>query len=116
MRVSHRLWDVFGARFDGWAAHPEGIMQAGRQVGTIVTVQRYPVKSMGADPLMPADLRWNGLHGDRQYAFLKTNDLGRFPWLTGRDVPSLLCYRARYDKPENPRSSKLTVRSPGRGL
>jgi len=87
-------------------------MQTGRPVGTIAAVQRYPVKSMGADPLLPGDLRWNGLQGDRQYAFLKTHDRSRFPWLTGRDVPSLLVYRARYENPETPRGSSLAVRSP----
>jgi len=87
-------------------------MHAAHSVGRVVAVQRYPVKSMAVDPLQSADLRWHGLHGDRRFAFLKTNDRSRFPWLTGRDVPDLLRYRARYDAPENPRASALAIRSP----
>ncbi|PRH86522.1 MOSC domain-containing protein [Labrys okinawensis] len=84
-------------------------------IGVIRRVQRFPVKSMGSDVLDTAELRWNGLAGDRQYAFVKTRDRGRFPYLTGRDLPDLLLYRARYLKPEDPRTSALTVVSPKGG-
>lgn len=81
-------------------------------VGRVVRVQRYPVKSMGVDPLREGDLQWNGLHGDRQYAFLKSNSHNRFPYLTARDVPNLLLYKAHYLRPDDPRTSALSVRSP----
>ncbi|MBP0578794.1 MOSC domain-containing protein [Labrys sp. LIt4] len=84
-------------------------------IGVIRRVQRFPVKSMGSDVLDTAELRWNGLAGDRQYAFVKTRDRGRFPYLTSRDLPDLLLYRARYLKPEDPRTSALTVVSPKGG-
>lgn len=84
-------------------------------IGVIRRIQRFPVKSMGSDILDTAELRWNGLAGDRQYAFVKTNDRGRFPYLTGRDLPDLLLYRARYLKPEDPKTSTLVVHSPKGG-
>ncbi|MEW9310204.1 MOSC domain-containing protein [Labrys neptuniae] len=84
-------------------------------IGVIRRIQRFPVKSMGSDILDTAELHWNGLAGDRQYAFVKTNDRGRFPYLTGRDLPDLLLYRARYLKPEDPKTSTLVVHSPKGG-
>ncbi|MFT4133281.1 MOSC domain-containing protein [Labrys sp. (in: a-proteobacteria)] len=84
-------------------------------IGVIRRIQRFPVKSMGSDILDTVELRWNGLAGDRQYAFVKTNDRGRFPYLTGRDLPDLLLYRARYLKPEDPKTSTLVVHSPKGG-
>ncbi|MGN8116156.1 MOSC domain-containing protein [Labrys sp. 22185] len=84
-------------------------------IGVIRRIQRFPVKSMGSDIVGTAELRWNGLAGDRQYAFVKTNDRGRFPYLTGRDLPDLLLYRARYLKPEDPKTSTLVVHSPKGG-
>jgi uncharacterized protein YcbX len=90
----------------------EETMSAGSLIGTIAHLQRFPVKSMGADPLQQGDLRWNGLHGDRQYTFVKTNSRNRFPYLTARDVPSLLLYKARYANPSDPRNSGVGVVSP----
>ncbi|MDZ5448221.1 MOSC domain-containing protein [Labrys sp. ZIDIC5] len=84
-------------------------------IGIIRRIQRFPVKSMGSDILDMAELRWNGLAGDRQYAFVKTQDRGRFPYLTGRDLPDLLLYRARYLTPGDPKTSALTVVSPKGG-
>ena len=90
-------------------------MSKGGSIGVIRRIQRFPVKSMGGDALDTVELRWNGLAGDRQYAFVKTNDRGRFPYLTGRDLPDLLLYRARYLNPEDPKTSALTVASPKGG-
>lgn len=53
-------------------------------LGTVVALNRYPIKSMQAEPLVVADLFWTGLHGDRQYAFVKADNASAFPWLTGR--------------------------------
>lgn len=90
-------------------------MSKNGSIGVIRRIQRFPVKSMGSDPLEAAELRWNGLAGDRQYAFVKSNDRGRFPYLTGRELPDMLLYRARYLKPEDPKTSAVTVVSPKGG-
>ncbi|WP_448952802.1 MOSC domain-containing protein [Labrys neptuniae] len=90
-------------------------MSIGGSIGVISKIQRFPVKSMGNDVLEAVELRWNGLAGDRQYAFVKSADHGRFPYLTARDVPDLLLYRARFLKPDDPKTSPVTVTSPKGG-
>jgi uncharacterized protein len=87
-------------------------MAHARLVGSVTKVQRYPVKSMGVDPLQVGDLRWNGLNGDRQYAFVKAKNQSSFPYLTARDVPNLLLYKAIYLNPDDPRGTGVKVLSP----
>jgi len=87
-------------------------MEAGRLVGTVTAVQRFPVKSMAVDPVQGIRLLGRGLEGDRQFAFLKSNNHTRFPWLTARDVPSLILYRAAFLDPTDLRRSKVGVLSP----
>ncbi len=81
-------------------------------LGTVVALCRYPVKSMQAEPLEAAELFWTGLHGDRQYAFVKTANTSAFPWLTARDVPGLVLHRARYADPAEPRRARVQVAAP----
>jgi uncharacterized protein YcbX len=81
-------------------------------IGVVAAINRFPVKSMQAEPLTQADLRWTGLHGDRQYAFVKQGDHSRFPWLTGRDVPELVLHQARYADPDDPRNAPVSITAP----
>ena len=50
--------------------------------------------------------------GDRQYAFVKVSNTSDFPWLTARDMPSLVQFAARYERPADPIHSLLAVTSP----
>lgn len=81
-------------------------------LGTVAALFRYPVKSMQAEPLAAAELYWTGLHGDRQYAFVKSDNTSAFPWLTGRDLPDLVLHRARYADPCDPRRARVQVGAP----
>ena len=81
-------------------------------LGTIVAIRRYPVKSMQAEPMDAAALHWTGLHGDRQYAFCLAAGTSDFPWLTGRDVPSLVQHAACYSDPNDPRRARVCVTAP----
>ncbi len=81
-------------------------------LGTVVALCRYPVKSMQAEPLDAAELFWTGLHGDRQYAFVKAANTSAFPWLTARDLPGLVLHRARYADPADPRRTRVQVAAP----
>ncbi len=81
-------------------------------VGTVVAIQRYPVKSMRAERLDSAELYWTGLHGDRQYAFCRATDTSDFPWLTGRTVPELVLHSACYSDPWDPRHARVRVNAP----
>ena len=85
---------------------------SGARVGTVVSLSRYPVKSMRAEPLEAAPLHWPWLLGDRQYAFVKGSDTSDFPWLTARDVPSLVRFGARYNRPDDPIHSAVVVTDP----
>ena len=81
-------------------------------VGRVVALNRYPVKSMAGEALDEAELRWRGISGDRQYAFLRTGNSSRFPWFTGRDQSDLVCYRARFRDPADPKNSPVEVVAP----
>ncbi|NNF58246.1 MAG: hypothetical protein HKN04_08385, partial [Rhodothermaceae bacterium] len=41
------------------------------EVGRVVALWRYPVKSMGAESLEEVDISWHGLAGDRRWAFIR---------------------------------------------
>ena len=83
-----------------------------RIVGRVVELARFPVKSMAGERPIAVEVDWQGIEGDRQFAFYRTGDPGRFPWLSGRDVPELLLHRARFRDPKNPRRSPVEVTTP----
>lgn len=64
-----------------------------RLVGVVAALNRYPVKSMAGEELAEAEVRWSGLRGDREYSYVFADRPRRFPWLSGRDLSALLCYR-----------------------
>lgn len=82
------------------------------QVGRVVELVRYPVKSMAGDAVAEAELDWQGVEGDRQYAFYRKGDGSRFPWFSGRDLPDLIRYQASFTDPDAPRSSTVHVVTP----
>jgi uncharacterized protein YcbX len=62
------------------------------EIGQVEALFRYPVKSMGGEPLQAADLGWHGLEGDRRLAFRRMDDRSGFPWLTASKLPELLLF------------------------
>lgn len=60
------------------------------QVGEVVQLWRYPVKSLGGEPLSGAELVPGGLAGDRHWA-VKERQIR-----TGKQWPALMKLRARY--------------------
>jgi uncharacterized protein YcbX len=81
-------------------------------VGAVAELFRYPVKSMAGESVSTVEVDWQGIEGDRQFAFYNASDKGRFPWLTGRDVPEMVGYRTRFRDPDVPRHSKVEVETP----
>ena len=66
------------------------------QVAVVHALHRYPVKSMAGETLNEIELGWHGFEGDRRFAFVRTNEMVGFPWLTASRVPELLLYKPRY--------------------
>jgi uncharacterized protein YcbX len=62
------------------------------EIGHVDAIFRYPVKSMGGEPLEVAALGWHGLDGDRRLAFRRIDDRSGFPWLTAGRLPDLLLF------------------------
>ena len=84
-----------------------------REVGKVVGLFRYPVKSMAAESLEAVDVGWNGFAGDRRWAFVRDNMVrSDFPWLTIRERPEMWKYVPRFVNAGKPDSSEVTVRTP----
>jgi len=81
-------------------------------VGQVLELHRYPVKSMAGERLEESHLGWHGLAGDRRYAFLRLDSRSGLPWLSARDFPALLCYRAYYPDDEDVRRGRAVVITP----
>jgi uncharacterized protein YcbX len=80
---------------------------------TVRAVYRYPVKSMGAEPLEAVDVDWYGVVGDRRFGFVQETDRSAFPWLTIREVPAMTRYGARCGA--DAEQDAPTVTTPGGG-
>ena len=79
------------------------------RVGRIVSTWRYPVKSMAGERLEAAPVTLQGVEADRMYAFVQAGSSSPFPWLTGRQLPSLLRHEPVWSSDEPP---QLNVRTP----
>jgi uncharacterized protein len=85
-------------------------------VGRVVTLWRYPVKSMAAEELSTVDVAWHGLAGDRRWAFVRPDqEHNSFPWLTMRQRVEMAHYRPRFADPARPDASPTLVRTPAGG-
>jgi uncharacterized protein len=83
------------------------------EVGRVVTLWRYPVKSMAGEELSTVDVGWHGLAGDRRWAFVRPGqERNGFPWLTIRERVEMAHYRPRFTEPERPNASPTLVRTP----
>ena len=84
-----------------------------QEIGRVVGLFRYPVKSMGAEALDYIDVGWNGLAGDRRWAFVRDGLVrSGFPWLTIRELPEMWHYHPRFVEPDQPELSATMVRTP----
>ena len=91
-----------------------GRMQNASNVGRVVGLFRYPVKSMAAESLDTIEVDWNGFAGDRRWAFVRGgHERSGFPWLTIREHSVMWHYKPRFVEPDNPDKSMTVVRTPG---
>lgn len=84
-----------------------------RIVGRISSLFRYPVKSMTSESLDSVEVSWNGLAGDRRWAFIRDGILNNgFPWMTIRQRADMWHYRPRFVEPDRPDLSQTMVETP----
>jgi uncharacterized protein YcbX/endonuclease/exonuclease/phosphatase family metal-dependent hydrolase len=70
--------------------------------GTLVGLARWPVKSLGGEPLRAGRLGARGLGGDRTHALLDRRQGREGRWVTVRQAPRLLAWSAAYpDAPDD---------------
>ncbi len=69
-------------------------------IGAVESLWRYPVKSMRGEQLQEAFVGFSGVYGDRLYAFRNSAAPKGFPYLTGRELETMLLYQPRYRNPE----------------
>ena len=62
-------------------------------VGHVREITRYPIKSMAGIATVSAMLGWQGLEGDRRFAFRRIGVENGFPWLTASKLPELVRYQ-----------------------
>lgn len=81
-------------------------------IGHVEALYRYPVKSMGGQPLDVATLGWHGVEGDRRLALRRVEDSSGFPWLTASKLPDLLRFAPRGPDGSAPGDVPTHVRTP----
>ena len=64
-------------------------------VGQISVINRYPVKSFAGESLETCTINTYGLYGDRFCAFFDEKKDGWDSFITARDIPNMLAYKAR---------------------
>lgn len=86
-------------------------------VGKVLGLWRFPVKSMAGEQVAEADLTWSGLAGDRKWAFVRPGQQRNgFPWLTIRQQPVMHRYRPVLVDPAAPDRSLVRVATPAGGV
>ena len=68
-------------------------------IGTVKSLWRYPVKSMGGQDVAEAFVGSSGIYGDRLYAFKSAAGEKGFPYLTGREQERMLLFRPQFRTP-----------------
>ena len=85
----------------------------GLEVGSLVGLWRYPVKSMAGEVLDAVEVSWHGLAGDRRWAFVREGtERSGFPWLTLRERAEMSRFQPSFVDPARPDRSDTTVRTP----
>ncbi|NOU92696.1 MOSC domain-containing protein [Paenibacillus sp. LMG 31456] len=65
-------------------------------IGEIKNINRYPVKSLAGEGLETSRIETYGLYGDRSHAFIDETKEGWSSYMTARQIPDLLSYKAMF--------------------
>ncbi|MFH5184133.1 MOSC N-terminal beta barrel domain-containing protein [Paenibacillus sp. TAB 01] len=69
-------------------------------LGEVSDIYRYPVKSLAGERMEACRLEPYGLYGDRFCAFYDETKKGWGSYITARQLPELLSYKARLNQGE----------------
>ena len=81
-------------------------------VGKVTHLNIYPVKSMGGLSVDEALVYWYGFNGDRKYGFVQSDNASGFPWLTARQVPTMVQHKPRFLDEGERNDSRISVALP----
>lgn len=65
-------------------------------IGTVESLWRYPVKSMGGEALTEVFMGFSGIYGDRCFAFKNSSAGKGFPYLNATGQQQMLRYRPQF--------------------
>jgi hypothetical protein len=65
-------------------------------LGSIQALYRHPVKSLGGEQLELAHIESYGMYGDRSHAFINSTKTGWDRFITARNYPRMLSYKASF--------------------
>lgn len=65
-------------------------------IGTVESLWRYPVKSMGGESMTEAYMGFSGFYGDRCFAFKNSSGRKGFPYLSATAQEQMLRYQPRF--------------------
>ncbi|URN93747.1 MAG: MOSC domain-containing protein [Candidatus Pristimantibacillus lignocellulolyticus] len=77
------------------------------QIGKLIEINRYPVKSFSGEILETVQLAPYGILGDRGYAFVNNEKTGWARYITARKIPEMIGYHAQLVS--SPGEDELTV-------
>src|SRR5213593_571541 len=80
------------------------------ELGAVVSLWRYPVKSMMGEELNAADVTERGLLGDRAYALVDSSDGKAATAKNPRKWPRLFDFRAAFIEPSSSAAKAPAVR------
>ena len=72
-----------------------------QSIGTLIGIQRFPVKGMAGESLDPAEIGPRGIEGDRRYAFQRVGSLDPFPYLGVSKLAEMVHYKTRWTGSEH---------------
>lgn len=67
-------------------------------IGHVKQLNRYPVKSFAGEPLLTSTVEPYGLYGDRSHAIIDPSQQGWDRFVTARQLPGMLGYRAQFQE------------------
>lgn len=81
------------------------------QIGKLIEINRYPVKSFSGEKLEMVQLAPYGVLGDRGYAFVNKEKTGWDRYITARKIPQMIGYHAKLEASEDTEKLALTIES-----